>query len=230
MDNITNEPFLAKRAKFAKWGSYAGFGSLLLGLLTSRQQPLLSYAFLLVGLLAAAIGAYLSNRYVRQPRTDQSIAQALEELDRRYALYNYYLPSQHVLASHFGLTVLLPRQNPGEVRYSNGHWRHKAGVRRLMQFLGEPSLGRPDREMAEEVAMVDKWIGARMPNEEIPVRGAIVFTNPRTTLEVVGDAPPIVLLADLARTMKENPGDAPVLTTARQKELRRVLDERVAQG
>ena len=54
MQSFVNELFLAKRAKYAKWGSYLGFGALFLGLLTTTRNPILAYVFLLVGLLGAA--------------------------------------------------------------------------------------------------------------------------------------------------------------------------------
>lgn len=229
MEHFVNQPFLTKRSKIARWGSYIGFGALFIGLMTARQ-PLLSYLFLLIGLLGASVGAYLANRYVREPRADQSLAQALEELDKRYALYCYYLPSHHVVASHYGLTVLEPRALQGEVRFEGGRWRHKAGFRKVLQFFGEPALGRPDQDLAQEIKWVKDWIDKLMPEGDIPVNGAIVFTNPKVDLRVSGQAPPIMMASDLARYMKEGLKGAPVLTTARQKELRRVLDEVVAQG
>jgi len=229
MEHFVNQPFLTKRAKIARWGSYVGFGALFIGLMTA-QRPLISYLFLLIGLLGASVGAYLSNHYVREPRPDQSLAQALEYLDKRYALYSYYLPSNHVVASHYGLTVLEPRALRGEVRFADGRWRHKAGLRKVLQFLGEPSLGRPDRDLTQEMKWVKDWIDKVMPEGDIPVNGAIVFTNPKVDLQVSGQAPPIMVAADLARFMKEGLKDAPVLTTARQKELRRMLDEVVGQS
>lgn len=230
MDHFVNQPFLTKRAKLARWGSYAGFAALFLGLMTSARQPLLSYVFLLIGLLGASVGAYMANRYVREPRPDQSLAKALEELDKRYALFSYYLPSHHVVSSHYGLTVLEPRTMEGVVRVNGARWQHKAGFRKIFQFFGEPSLGKPDQDLAQNVKWVQEWIGKLMPEDDIPVNGAVVFTNPKVDLQVSGQTSPVMVAADLARFLKEGLKGSSVLTTARQKELRRVLDEVVAQG
>jgi hypothetical protein len=229
MDHLVNQPFLTKRAKIARWGSYVGFGALFIGLMTARQ-PWISYLFLLIGLLGASVGAYLANRYVREPRPDQSLASAMEELDKRYALFSYYLPSNHVVASHYGLTVLEPRAQQGEVRFVGGRWRHKAGFRKVLQFFGEPSLGRPDQDLAQEMKWVKDWIDKVMPEGDIPVNGAIVFTHAKVDLQMSGQTSPAMVAADLARFMKEGLKGASVLTTARQKELRRALDETVAQA
>ena len=147
MQSFVNQPFLAKRAKYSKWGLYVGFGSLFAGLMTATRIPLLAYLLLLVGLLGATFGSYMANRYVREPRVDQVLENMLGGMDKRYSLYSYYLPSDYVIVSHFGLTVVVPRTQDGEISYTDGRWRHKAGIRKVMQFFGEPSLGKPDQDL-----------------------------------------------------------------------------------
>lgn len=231
MEHFVNQPFLAKRAKVARWGSYIGLGALFIGLMSSMRYPLLSYAFLLVGLLGAAIGSYMANHYVREPRADQVLAQALEGLDKRYALYSYYLPSNHVLAFHLGLVVLEPRAQTGEVFFQKGRWQHKGGWRKILQIFGEPALGRPDQDLLQEIKWVKDWVEKAMPDEEIPVKGVIVFTDPKVTLHLEGPMPvPAVKAEELPRFLKEGFREVPVLTTAKQKALRRLLDDVVAQG
>ncbi len=231
MEHFVNQPFLTKRAKIARWGSYVGLGALFIGLMSSMRYPLLSYAFLLIGLLGAAIGSYMANHYVREPRADQVLAQALDGLDKRFALYSYYLPSNHVLASHLGLTVLEPRAQSGEITFQKGRWHHQAGWRKILQIFGEPTLGRPDQDLLQEIKWVKEWVEKAMPEEEIPVNGIIVFTNPKVTLNLKDQPPvPAVTAEELPRFLKESPRTMPVLTTAKQKALRRLLDEVVAQG
>jgi hypothetical protein len=229
MQSFVNEPFLAKRAKYAKWGSYIGFGALFLGLLTTTQNPILAYVFLLVGLLGASLGSYFASRYVREPRADQRLEQGLSGLDKRHVLYNYYLASNHIIASHRGLTVIEPRPQEGQIAYENGRWRHRAGFRKLLQIFGEPALGKPDQDLQREIDWVKKWIDEVMPEDDIPVNGAVVFTSPRVELQAKGSEIPIVTVDDLARHMKEGLKGEPILTTAKQNELRRVLDEIIGQ-
>jgi len=109
MQSVVNEPFLKKRATYARWGSYLGIGALFVGLVTSTRYPLLAYLFLLIGLLGATFGSYMTNRYVREPRADQTLEDVLNGLDKRYRLYSYYLLSDHVISSHFGLTALVAK-------------------------------------------------------------------------------------------------------------------------
>ncbi len=225
MQSLVNEPFLKTRANYARWGSYIGLGALAVGLMTTTSSPLLAYVFLLIGLLGASVGAYMSNRYVREPRVDQVLDEVLGSLDKRYAVYNYYLPSDHVIASHYGLTVIVPRSQRGEIRYENGRWYHRAGWRKLLQFFGQPSLGKPDQDAVEEIESLKKWIDEVVPSADIPVHGAIVFTNPNAELTLSEIPVPTMMAADLFDHMKQGLKGGPVLSTARQKELRRILDE-----
>lgn len=230
MQSFVNQPFLEKRGKYARWGSYVGFGALFVGLVLTRESPLLAYVFLLIGLLGASLGSYMANRYVREPRADQVLEEAVSELDKRYTLYHYYLPSNHVIASHYGLTVVEPRAHEGEITHDNGRWRHKAGLRKFLQLFGEPALGKPDQDLEREIRWVKEWIDEVMPEEDIPVNGAVAFTSPKVVLHVSGQSVPMMEVAELARHMKQGLKGQPTLPTTRQKELRRILDEVVAQG
>jgi hypothetical protein len=230
MQSFINHPFLDKRGKYARWGIYIGFGSLFVGLVTVTRSPILSYIFLLVGLLGATFGSYMNNRYVREPRVDQILDDALGGMDKRYTLYGYYLPSDYVVASHHGLTVVVPRTQEGEISYSNGRWQHKAGMRKLLQFFGEPSLGKPDQDLQQEMRYVKEWIDKVMTEKDIPVNGAVLFTNPKAVLKV-SDAPaPSMTAAELVAHMKQGLKGQPTLSTALQTELRQALDEVVAAG
>ena len=225
MESFVNEAFLAKRAKYAKWGSYIGFGALFLGLVTTSRSPLLAYLFLVVGLLAASLGSYYASRYVREPRADQVIAEALGDLDKRHAMYSYYLASNYIIASHHGLTIIEPRSHAGDISFENGRWRHKAGMRKFLQLFGEPSLGKPDQDLQREIDWVKEWMDEIMPEDDVPVNGAVVFTGKDANLRVTGQSLPTMVVGDLVRHMKEGLKGTPVLTTAKQKELRRILDE-----
>lgn len=228
MESFTNQPFITKQAKYAKWGSYVGFGALFLGLLTTTRSPILAYVFLLVGLLGATFGSYMANRYVREPRADQSLARVLEGLDKRFSVYSYFLPSNHVIVSHHGFTVVESRAQQGTVRFDGKRWQHRAGMRKFLQLFGEPSLGKPEQDIARHIGWVKEWIDEAAPELEVPVNGLVLFTAPSVTLEVTGNDLPVLALEELPTYLKEGMKGQPTLSTAKQKELRRILDEVVA--
>ncbi len=225
MEVFVNDSFLERRKRLASWSTYIAVGALVLGLVMSNRQIIVSYVLLLVGMLGATIGSQLTAAYVREPRPGTVLSEALSGLDKRYALYCYYLPSHHVVVSHHGMTVLMPRAQRGEISYENDKWRHKAGARKLLQLFGEPALGRPGADTQQEIEWVDEWAQDLLPEVEIPVTGVIAFTDPQATLHAEESPVPAVKVGDLAEFLGDYLKGQPTLSTAQQKELRRKLDD-----
>jgi len=230
MEVFVNTPFIDRRAKISRYCTWGGLAALLVGLFISRNNILLSYAALLAGMALAMVGAHFTSTYVREPRADQVFSHLLDGLDKRFALYCFYLPSNMVLLSHYGLIVLLPKAQKGQITLTNGRWKHKAGLRRALQLVGEPGLGNPEKELNTEVGWVKEWIAKKMPNLEVPVRGVIVFTHPDAQVYAKGSAVPAMVSPDLPDYLRQGLKGQTTLTTANQKELRRTLDAVVASG
>ena len=138
MQAIVNQTFLSRRRQLAKWGNYIGMGALIAGLFTVAKSPTLSSSLMLVGVLAASIGAFLTNRFVRERRVDQLLSRALDGLDKRYTLLSYYVPVDHVVFSHRGFTIIEARSQDGQIRYANGRWSHAATSTGLTDGKGAP--------------------------------------------------------------------------------------------
>jgi hypothetical protein len=230
MELFVNQPFIDKRVKYGKWANTAAIVALIGGIMLMNRSLVGSYAVLLVGIAGATLGSYFSSRYMRDPRPDQELSAALEGLDKRYSVYHYYLPSSHVVASHHGLTVVIPRGQRGQVIYNEkGRWQHKAGIRKLRQMFGEAGLGKPDQDVANDMGWVKEWIDEIFPEDDIPVNGVIAFTNDSVELHADDSPIPAVKSADLTQFMKQGLKGQPTLSTAKQKELRRVLDELIVE-
>lgn len=223
-----NEAFVASRAKLGRNASLVGLAALVGGLFTISRLIWLSYLLLFVGLVSAAVASYVTNQFVREPRADRVFAATLDGLDKRFALYSYYLPVAHVVASHHGLTVLLANGKKGEITYTGKRWKHKSGWRKILQLFGEPSLGKPDLDVQSEMGRLDKWLKKSGFSEDIPISGAVVFTHPEAELNIVDPPVPIVQSSDLAEFLKTGLKDLPTVSTATQKALRRHLDAVVA--
>jgi hypothetical protein len=230
MEIYINAPFLKQRAKIGRWSTWIGVGALIIGLFMASKSILFSYLSLLVGLVGATVGSHFSSTYVREPRADLVFSHLLDGLDKRYAVYCYYMVSNIVVLSHYGLTVLLPKAQKGEISLTNGRWQHKAGMRKLLQLIGEPGLGNPEKELESEMKWVSKWLAKNVPEFEVPVQGVIVFIHPEAVLDASSSPVPAMLSADLPDYLRQGMKGQPTLTTANQKELRRVLDAIVASG
>lgn len=230
MEIYINTPFLKQRAKIGKYSTWAGVAALLIGLFMASRSIWISYLSLLIGLVGATVGSHFSSTYVREPRPEQMFSHLLDGLDKRYAVYCYFMPSNHVVLSHYGLTVLLPKAQKGEITYSNGRWQHKAGMRKILQLIGEPGLGNPEKELSAEMKWVRDWLTKAVPELEVPVQGVIVFIHPEAALNAAGSPTPAMLSVDLPEYMRQGMKGQPTISTANQKELRRVLDAIVASG
>ena len=71
-------------------------------------------------------GIYFANRWVRKPRPEDSLAEALRTLGDGYNLYNYTcLPGKHVLLMPNGVMVFETINLAGDFSYLNGRWKEK---------------------------------------------------------------------------------------------------------
>jgi hypothetical protein len=194
MQVITNEKLIRNRARLGRVASFAGLAVLLLGLVASLfpQWILASFGCLLLGFLLSQVGIYHANRWVKQPRADQTLDKILKGFDDRYHLYNYVLPAPHVLLAPFGLCVIKLRQQGGSVRCQGEKWHHSVGWRRLLYLFGQEGLGNPTKEVQAEVEKLRRFLARRFPEDDVPIEGMVVFTNPQVDLEPENPTVPVL--------------------------------------
>jgi hypothetical protein len=61
--------------------------------------------------------------------------------------------------------VLIPRNQGGDCELCSKGVGNKEGMRKLLQLIGEPALGKPDQDVAAEVGWVQEWVTANMPGQ-----------------------------------------------------------------
>lgn len=223
MRAFVNEALIERRARMARYAGFVGLGTLVGALFLIRSNLFLSYLLLGAGLISATVASYMTSQYIREPRADRVLQRALEGLDKRYALYSYYLPSSHIVISHHGLTVLLAKPQRGRITFDGQRWQHRASWRRVRQFFGEPGLGHPAEELQAEMQRMQKWLQKNLPNREIPISGAVVFIHPEVVLELSDPQVPVLTPRELPEFLRHGL-DVPIISSTLQKELRQVLD------
>jgi hypothetical protein len=202
MQVITNEKLIKNRARLGRGASFAGLAVLVLGLvaslsphrlLTPTQWLLVSFSCLFAGFVLSQIGLYNANRWVKEPRPDQTLVKVMKGFDDRYHLYNYVLKTPHVLLAPFGLCVINPKDQGGKITCKGGKWRHEGSWRRVMfRIFGQEGLGNPAKEVRAEAEKLRRFFAQQLPGEEVPVEGVVVFTNPQVDLEVENPAVPVL--------------------------------------
>lgn len=145
-----------------------------------------AYVALIIGMLLSSVGIYLADKWVQEPRAEQALEDTVKGFDDRYALYNYVLPADHVLAFPYGLMVFTVKGHGDTVRYVDGKWKHEQSLFKRFQSLSRERLGDPIQQMETEMERMSELLDQAFPDEDIPISGVIVFTHPDVVLEIDG--------------------------------------------
>jgi hypothetical protein len=211
MKTITNVARITKGARLGKIATFVGLGFLTAGLVVSlalKDSPLvwLSFLCLVAGLVAATVGTSNMNRWVREPRADQALAQGLKGFDDRYRLYNYVLPAPHVLLSPMGLYVLTALGQDGVIRFDGNRFRRDFNVGRALRFLADEGLGKPFDEANAQVAALQQFLSTHGASDGVEIQNVLVFYHPRAQLEVADPPRPVVAPKSLKKALRKQSG------------------------
>jgi hypothetical protein len=233
MQTIVNEAKIARGARLGKIATFAGLGFLVLGLIVSLMLQTggfiwISFGCLLLGILVSSLGTMNMNRWVREPRADQALAQSLKGFDDRYRLYSYFLPAPHVLLSPAGLFVLTPMGQDGAIRYDGQKFRRDFSAVRLLRFMADEGLGKPFAEADSQVRAMQKLLDENQAGEDVEIQNVVVFYNPRAQLDVSDPPRPVTIPKGLKKALRKQRSDEETnLSGAQYRELRDLFDQAV---
>ncbi len=233
MNIITNEKLIKRNTRIAQVVGLAGLVTIIASmvlLFTMPSQIALTWGLLLVGFLLSQVGIYFTNRWGRRPRPDEHITNALKGLGRDYSLFHFTTPTPHLLVGPAGVWVLMPHYQRGTITYDRGRWRQKGGgfLLSYMKIFGQEGLGRPDLEIDAETESIQRFLKKLLPESELPqVQAALVFTDERTELMDVDEAPAPTLPAKklkefIRKTAKNKP-----LSSLKVKEIQDAVQDAV---
>ena len=169
---------------------------------------LLSYGGLIAGFVCFNAGLQGLTKWSEapsRPRRDRIIDNHLRRLNDRYAIFHYVTLDKrvydHVVVHPGGVTVLIARDNFGQINYTGGRWRKNANLAaRIFNFAGPP-IGNPHAEAASQAQGVQEYLHAQGLTAEVD--SAIVFVNPRVVLTVDESAIPVLRVEDLPGWLRE---------------------------
>lgn len=216
-----NEPLIRRNKKIGQICTIASLIVLAGGLVLSFQKPTsilftdsltLSFAALILGFVLSQIGIFYSNRWGRSPRPDEMINQSLKGLDDQYSLIHYQSPASHLLIGPSGIWTLLPYYQGGTITFSKGRYHQKGGGF-FMKLFGQENLGRPELEAEGQISDIRRQLEKRMEPDAIPpIQAALIFTNPKATLEVEESPYPVITpkkIKDIVRKKNKTGGLTP---------------------
>jgi hypothetical protein len=229
MNIVRNDAVVRRNARIAQVTMLGGLLVLAGGMYVSFRMPEqfgLSLVALMLGFALSQVGIYFSNRWGRRPRPDELINQALKGLDHKFTIYHYTGPVPHMLVGPSGIWALMPRHQRGRITYANGRWQQRGGNLYLKIFAQE-GLGRPDLEVEGEIEKVENYLKKHLPEDtKLPeIQAALVFTNPKTIIEIPEDETPAAATVPLSK-LKEvvrKPVKGKTLSVDKARQIQEIL-------
>lgn len=188
MKIILDQDALRRRARLSHAASLGGLLLILASVAISLWKPnatLLTSILLVVGFAVSVIGIYYANRWVKKPRPEQVLNNALKGLSDKHRLYHYALPCDHVLLMPNGLVVIETVNLEGHFTYRDGKWRQKITPGRAMRFFVEEKLGNPIQRARDCADHLKGLLQDELPADtNLTVHPILVFTHPMVDLHL----------------------------------------------
>jgi hypothetical protein len=223
MKSFADRELLARRARISSIASMGGMLILLAGVAIPMWAPEYSnYSMYMIigGFAISNIGIFFANRWVKKPRPEDVLDEALKKLNNQNACYHYLLPQEHVLLTPSGVVVMETCTLDGKFTYRNGKWRQQFTVSRALRFFVEETLGDPIAQALADAKTIQALL-AKHISEAVPVDGMVVFTSPRAEYEAKDPPIPVVQPDKLSKRLPQHPK----LLVEVVEQVRAVLDQ-----
>ena len=116
------------------------------------------------------------------------------------------------------------KSHKGHITYQEeGRWQHRQPGKFFRQLVGQEAMGAPDLDAQQQADKLRTLLTDRLPDEEIPTRGIIVFVNPDADLDA-GDSPVPAFYGKKVKAWLRGPGKLKPLPTAVYRQLTEALD------
>jgi hypothetical protein len=189
MKTIIDRKKVSRRAWIANVASLGGMFILLWSIVMPLFRPqagILATLTMVLGVGIAMVGIYFANRWIRKPRPEDSLDQALKGLSDSYRLYHYpSLPCDHVLLTPQGVVVLEANNLEGSFTYKDGRWKERMTIGRALRYIVEEHLGNPTQAAIDGADFLRRRLGERTQGgEKIPVQPVVVFVHPAARLDL----------------------------------------------
>jgi hypothetical protein len=233
MQLVANQKLVKNRVRLGLGFHLAALAVFALGLVISlqiditRDVPYLAWAAIVFGLLLYTVGQTQLRRWGPRHRQDEPLGQAIRGLDERYKLYAFLsstLPD-YILVSPAGVSVLIVRQDVGEISCQRDVWR--ARTSRLGRFFG-PGFGNPSADAARQVQQLRKLL-RESDLDDVPSKAVIVFTSDKAQLRVEGCSATVTRLRSLEDVLRRlaGKGQNVALNQGRVRVVQKVFDDRM---
>ncbi len=235
MKVVIHSALARKRRRQATLLSVAGIAVLFLGLYfnfqPSRQLLMYAYMSLILGSLMSWLGVSMADQWVRPPRAEEAVGEAMKGAARSYVLYHWALPADHVLLAPWGLTLFRVFNIDGPVEIRGDRWRDARPLARKLFSLGRQPVRNPERILGVESDQLRQALADRdSALAAVPMQLAGLFTSARAELTVSEPNLPAVRadgLRDWLRVESKKPNLQPAIRRVLEAALDDIAAERM---
>jgi hypothetical protein len=198
----TNSALVRRNKKITQYLFYVSFGVLIVGLFIGFQpnpdpeDPRFTLALLVqalvlpVAVVLSLTSVRMTNKWLRKPRPEHAIRDALKGVHRKSVLYNYYhSPARHVLIAPQGVFAMETRFQDGHYVVNGDRWLRSGGFP-IFRFLRGDNIGKPDEDARKAAAHITELLKPIAP--EIEVKPLVVFVDPRARFELHDPSVPVL--------------------------------------
>ncbi|MDY6873431.1 MAG: hypothetical protein SVR81_05625 [Chloroflexota bacterium] len=207
MKLVINEKLIKRNKKIGNVMSIAGIAILIGGLVVSFNptptKTIISFAALIIGFIVSQASTFFINRFGREPRFDEVIADNLNKLNNDYTLYVYSSPVPLLLVGPQGLWMPVPVSARGEIYYDK-KWKQHGGSF-LLKLFGQENIGRPEVDVESNEKALNAFFEKYLPELDVPTTNSVLVSmNPDAGIGDVDEAPlPIVDASALRRYIRK---------------------------
>jgi hypothetical protein len=207
MKLVINEKLIKRNKTIGNVMSFVGIAILIGGLVVSFNptptKTIISFASLIVGFIVSQASTFFVNRFARDPRFDEVIADNLNKLNNDYTLYVYSSPIPILLVGPQGFWMPVPVSASGEIYYDK-KWKQHGGSF-LLKLFGQENIGKPEVDVEANEKALNEFFRKYLPDMEVPtVSSVLVSMNPEAGIGDVDKAPlPIVDASALRRYIRK---------------------------
>lgn len=198
----TNSKLVRRNKKITQYLFYLSFGVLIVGLFIGFQpnpdpdDPRFTLALLVqalvlpVAVILSLTSVRMTNQWLRKPRPEYAIRDALKGLNKKSVLYNYHhLPARHVLICPQGVFAMVTRFQDGRYVVNGDRWQ-RAGGFPILRFLRGDNIGKPDEDARKAAAHIAALLKPIAPDVE--VQPLVIFVDPRARFELHDPSVPVL--------------------------------------
>jgi hypothetical protein len=232
MHIIRNERRIKMRSSIGQYATFAGLAGLVGGLAISVIRPtwfVPMLASVTLGFTFSIVGGFFAGRYLGPLAHHTALVENLKGLDRRYTLFQYVLPVPHVLLEPGGCTVFVVKPQEGRVSYEGGKWKHQQRSKFFRQLAGQEGIVAPHAEAEQQVRKLERYLGKRLPDVEVPVRAVILFIGSDVTFDA-DDSPVPVFYRKKVKSWLRGPGNRKPLSADLHRQLAEALGAEQEEG